>query len=57
MDEQRGAANIEAARQAGLAVGVNSTPSFVIGGVLLVGALPYDSIVKYVERAERRAAQ
>jgi len=57
MDEQRGAANIEAGRQAGLATGVSSTPSFVIGGKLFLGAQPYDSILKYVELAEARAAQ
>ena len=35
----------------GLVFGVG----FVIGGLLVVGALPYDSIVRLVERAEARA--
>lgn len=53
--ERRHAGDIEASRQHGLAVGVNATPSFVIGGLLVAGALPYDSIVRLVERAEARA--
>ncbi len=57
MDGRRGAENIEAGRQAGLAVGVSSTPSFVIGGLLVTGALPYDSILTLVELAEARAGQ
>ena len=54
MDERRHAGDIEASRQNGLAVGVTATPSFVIGGLLVTGALPYDSIVRLVERAEAR---
>jgi protein-disulfide isomerase len=53
--ERRHAGDIEASRQHGLAVGVNATPSFVIGGLLVAGTLPYDSIVRLVERAEARA--
>lgn len=53
--ERRHAGDIEASRQHGLAVGVKFTPSFVIGGLLVAGALPYDSIVRLVERAEARA--
>lgn len=48
---------IEAAKQEGIAVGVNSTPSFVVGGLLVVGALPYDSMVSLVERVEAAAAR
>jgi protein-disulfide isomerase len=53
MDEQRYVGQIEAARQEGISVGVGSTPSFVIGGLLVIGSLPYDSVVRLVERAER----
>jgi protein-disulfide isomerase len=53
--ERRHAGDIEASRQHGLAVGVKFTPSFVIGGLLVAGTLPYDSIVRLVERAEARA--
>jgi len=55
MKERRHAGDIEASRQAGLQLGVNATPSFVIGGLLVAGALPYDSIARLVERAEARA--
>jgi protein-disulfide isomerase len=57
MKERRHAGDIEASRQAGLQIGVSATPSFVIGGLLVTGALPYDSIVRLVERAEARARQ
>jgi len=57
MKERRHAGDIEASRQHGLAIGVSATPSFVIGGLLVTGALPYDSIVRLVERAEARARQ
>ena len=43
---------IQAAKQEGIAVGVNSTPSFIVGGLLVVGAVPYDSLVSLVERVE-----
>ena len=48
---------IEAAKQEGITVGVHSTPSFVVGGLLVVGALPYDSLVSLVERVEAAAAR
>jgi len=57
MDEQRYVGQIEASRQEGIAVGIGSTPSFVIGGLLVVGSLPYDSVVSLVERAEQAAQQ
>jgi len=57
MDEQRYVGQIQASYQEGVAVGVNSTPSFVIGDLLVVGSLPYDSVVALVERAERRLQQ
>jgi protein-disulfide isomerase len=53
MEQQRHTARIAAGKQEGLALGVNSTPSFIIGGVLVIGALPYDSVLALVERAER----
>ena len=57
MRDRRYAARIDAAKQEGLALGVNSTPSFVIGGLLVTGAIPYDSVVVLVERAEARLGQ
>jgi protein-disulfide isomerase len=57
MDEQRYVGQIQASYQEGLAVGVSSTPSFVIGDLLVIGSLPYDSVVALVERAERRLQQ
>jgi protein-disulfide isomerase len=55
--DRRHMGRIDAAKQEGLAVGVSSTPSFVIGGLLVVGALPYDSVVALVERAEGAATR
>jgi protein-disulfide isomerase len=52
VDDRRLLGQIEAAKQEGLAVGVHSTPSFIVGGLLVVGALPYDSLVSLVERVE-----
>jgi protein-disulfide isomerase len=57
MAERRNWEDVVAGRQAGLALGINSTPRLVIGGVMLTGAQPYDSILKYVELAEARAAR
>jgi protein-disulfide isomerase len=57
MRERRHWDRVVAGRQAGLALGVNSTPRLVIGGTMLTGAQPYDSILKYVELAEARAGQ
>jgi protein-disulfide isomerase len=57
MAERRHWERVAAGRQAGLAIGINSTPRLVIGGIMLIGAQPYDSILKYVELAEARAAQ
>lgn len=57
MDERRHWEGVAAGRQAGLALGINSTPRLVIGGVMLTGVQPYDSILKYVELAEDRAAR
>jgi protein-disulfide isomerase len=56
-ESQRYAAQIDAAKQEGVAVGVHSTPSFVIGGLLVAGALAYDSLVVLVERAEAAVRQ
>ncbi|NIM52114.1 MAG: thioredoxin domain-containing protein [Gemmatimonadales bacterium] len=53
MDQQRYAARIQASKDEGVALGVNSTPSFIIGDILIPAALSYDSLVKLVERAER----
>jgi protein-disulfide isomerase len=52
VDDDRYAAQIAAGREEGMTVGVNSTPSFLIGGLLVVGSIPYDSVVALVRRAE-----
>lgn len=57
MDEQRYAARIEATKNQGLAVGVSSTPTFVVGGLMLSGALSYDSVASLVRRAEAAAGR
>lgn len=57
VDEERYAAQIAAGRDEGIAVGVNSTPSFLIGGLLVTGTIPYDSVVALVRRAEGTAAR
>jgi len=57
MRDRRYAARIDAAKQEGIALGVDATPSFVIGGLLVSSAIPYDSIVVLVERAEARLGQ
>jgi protein-disulfide isomerase len=58
MKEGRSAGGkVAAGKQEGIAIGVQSTPSFVIGGLLVAGSLSYDSIVSLVERAEARLAQ
>lgn len=51
MQEGRYLAQIEASRQQGVNVGVPSTPTFIIGGRMIPGALAYDSIKAFVERA------
>jgi predicted DsbA family dithiol-disulfide isomerase len=56
MEDGSAAGKVAAGRESGDAIGVNSTPSFVIGGLLVTGSLSYDSIVRLVERAEARAA-
>ena len=52
MGSNRYAARIAATKADAVAVGVSSTPSFVIGGLLISGHLAYDSVVTLVERAE-----
>lgn len=52
VDSRRLQGRLEASKQEGLTLGVNATPSFVIGGLLVSSSLPYDSIVSLVERAE-----
>ncbi len=57
VDADRYAAQIAAGREEGVAVGVNSTPSFLIGGLLVVGSISYDSVVALVRRAEGAASR
>lgn len=49
MDAETHRAQIQANEQEGERRGVNSTPSFLIGGQLYPGALPFDQINKLVE--------
>lgn len=49
MASLRYAGRIQASLDAGLRMGVNSTPSFVIGGKLRSGVLPYDVIKALVD--------
>lgn len=57
VDADRYAAQIAAGREEGITVGVNSTPSFLIGGLLVVGSISYDSVAALVRRAEGAAAR
>jgi protein-disulfide isomerase len=49
MDSQRHASRIEASYQEGNRLGVNSTPTFLIGGKLYPGNQPYDRIRALVD--------
>ena len=49
MGSLRYAGRIQASLDAGLRLGVNSTPSFLIGGKLHVGVLAYDVIKALVD--------
>ncbi len=51
METGRHMARIEASKQQGVNAGVPSTPTFIIGGRMIPGALAYDSLKAYVERA------
>ena len=57
MKSNRYAASFEAAKNEAVALGVSATPSLLIGGVLVAGSLPYDSIKALVERAASNASQ
>ncbi|MGD8727109.1 MAG: thioredoxin domain-containing protein, partial [Gemmatimonadales bacterium] len=52
VESQHLVARFEAVKQEGRAIGLAATPSFVIDGMLYTGAIPYDSLVVLVERAE-----
>jgi protein-disulfide isomerase len=51
MDERRYFGRILATREQGIAIGVQSTPTFIVGGLMVAGAIPYDSIRTLVMRA------
>jgi protein-disulfide isomerase len=51
MSSRRYLANIQAHRQAAQRYKVQSTPSFVIGGRVYSGNLPYDEFKRYVDQA------
>ena len=57
MDERRYFARILATRERGIALGVSSTPTFIVGGLMVSGALPYDSLRTLVMRAMPDAGQ
>jgi protein-disulfide isomerase len=56
MDSQKYLANIQAHRRAAERYRVSSTPSFVIGGKVYAGSLPYDEFKRRVEEARAAAA-
>ncbi len=51
MDEQRYLGRIAATREQGVALGVTGTPTFIVGGLMVSGAIPYDSLRALVTRA------
>lgn len=55
MDERRYTARIEATKNRGVAMGVSSTPTFIVGGLMVSGTLPYDSLASLIRRAEAAA--
>jgi protein-disulfide isomerase len=55
MSAQKYLANIQAHRRAAERYQIRSTPSFVIGGKVYAGSLPYDEFKKYVDQARASA--
>jgi protein-disulfide isomerase len=55
VDDQRHQREIEASRDEAIKRSVNQTPSFIIGGKLYAGPLPYDEMKKLVEQAAASA--
>ena len=55
MASQKYLANIQAHRQAAQRYKVQSTPSFIIGGKVYSGSLPYDEFKRYVDQARTAA--
>jgi protein-disulfide isomerase len=49
METGRYQARIEASVQEGIGIGVNSTPTFVIGGAKVPGSLPYDGLRRMID--------
>ena len=56
MSSQKYLANIQAHRRAAERYQVRSTPSFVIGGRVYSGSIPYDEFKRYVDQARAGAA-
>jgi protein-disulfide isomerase len=56
MASQKYLANVQAHRQAAQRYRVQSTPSFVIGGRVYTGSLPYDEFKRYVDQARTAGA-
>lgn len=57
VSSERQRARMEVAKTEAMALGVGSTPSFLVGDVLVPGALPYDSLKTLVEKAAARATK
>ncbi len=55
VDSERQRARIEAAKNEAVALGVGATPSFLIGDMLVTGALPFDSLRTLVEKVASSA--
>lgn len=56
LNEERYADDIRAEAQAGIEAGVNSTPSFLINGELVVGAVPFEEFQSRIEAALEQAS-
>ena len=56
MGEQRHVDRIAATRNEGFALGVSSTPSFIVGDQLVSGVISLNQMIALVEQAEAKAA-
>lgn len=57
MDADRYTARIRATREAGLQMGVNSTPTFIVGKQMVAGNMPLSEIERLVSAAEAGAGR
>ena len=50
MEENRYQAEVEADMQYAISIGVQSTPTFFVNGIMVVGALPYESFKQIIDQ-------